>query len=129
MGMTDHSSMHIMVTDINHHVRDLLKRELEKEGHSVITVGNSIEAFHRICDSTAVDLLILDPELLYPYGHSLFSCLLENNPSLRIIIHAYGEFFSGMRLGGKIHFVEKAGDSISALRHTIRNLSQAKGSD
>lgn len=127
--MTSQSPMHIMVTDINHHIRDLLKRELEKEGHSVITVGNSIEAFHRICDSTAVDLLILDPELLYPYGHSLFTCVLDNNPSLQIIIHAYGEFSSAMRLDGKIHFVEKAGDSISALHRTIRNLSPAKESD
>jgi DNA-binding NtrC family response regulator len=127
--MTCQSSMHIMVTDINHHVRNLLKRELEKEGHSVVTVGNSIEAFHRICDSTAVDLLILDPELLYPYGHALFTCVVDSNPSLQIIVHAYGEFSSGMRLGGKIHFVQKDGDSINALRRTIRNLSPAKGAD
>jgi DNA-binding NtrC family response regulator len=129
MVITRQSSMHIMVTDINHHVRDLLKRELEKEGHSVVTVGNSIEAFHRISDSAAVDLLILDPELLYPYGHTLFTCVLDNNPSLQIIIHAYGEFSSGVRLGGQIHFVEKAADSINALRRTIRNLSPAKGAD
>ena len=118
-----------MVTDINHHVRDLLKRELEREGHSVVTVGNSIEAFHRICDSTTIDLLILDPELLYPYGHSLFSYLLDNNPSLHIIIHAYGEFSSGVRLGGKVHFVEKAADSINALRKTIHNLDPGKAAD
>lgn len=121
--------MHIIVTDINHHVRDLLKRELEKEGHSVVTVGNSIEAFHRICDSAAVDLLILDPELLYPYGHTLLTCVLDNNPSLQIIIHAHGEFSSGVRLCGQIHFVEKAADSINALHRTIRNLSPAKGSE
>jgi len=121
--MTAPNRFNIMVTDINHHVRDLLKRELEREGHSVVTVGNSLEAFHRICDSTAIDLLILDPELLYPYGHSLFSCLLDNNPSLRIIIHAYGEFCSGLRLGGKVHFVEKAADSINILRKTIHDLA------
>lgn len=116
------TSFNIMVTDINHHVRDLLKRELEKEGHTVVTVGNSLEAFHHICDSSTIDLLILDPELLYPYGHSLFSYLLDNNPSLHIIIHAYGEFSSGLRLGGKVHFVEKAADSINVLRQAIRDL-------
>ena len=119
-------SLHIMVTDINHHVRDLLKRELEKEGHAVVTVGNSIEAFHRICDSTAVDLLILDPELLYPYGHSLFACLTDNNPKLKIIVHAYSEFTSGFCSSGNVHFVEKSADSINTLRATIRALGAAE---
>jgi len=127
--MSATTSLHIMVTDINHHVRDLLKRELEREGHAVVTVGNSLEAFHRICDSTVVDLLILDPELLYPYGHSLFSSLLDNNPSLHIIIHAYGEFVNGVRLGDKVHFVEKAADSITPLLATIRALAAAKAAD
>ncbi len=117
--------LHIMVTDTNHHVRDLLKRELEKEGHAVVTVGNSIEAFHRICDSTAVDLLILDPELLYPYGHGLFACLTDNNPNLKIIVHAYSEFTSAFCSGGNVHFVEKSADSINALRATIRALGAA----
>ncbi len=111
---------HIMVTDTNHHIRDLLKRELEKEGYSVFCVRSGIDAYRSICDSTMVDLVILDPEMLYPYGHSLFADVLENHPSLQIIIHSYHEFTSGLKTGSNIHIVEKNATSINPLKEKIR---------
>jgi DNA-binding response OmpR family regulator len=115
-----------MVTDINHNVRDLLKRELEKEGYSVFCVKSGIDAYHSICDSGMVDLIILDPELLYPYGHSLFADVLDNNPSLQIIIHAYHDFISGLQAGGNVHIVEKNAASIHSLKEKIRACSSHK---
>lgn len=115
-----------MVTDINHNVRDLLKRELEKEGYSVFCVKSGIDAYHSLCDSGMVDLIILDPELLYPYGHSLFADVLDNNPSLQIIIHAYHDFISGLKAGGNVHIVEKNATSIHSLKEKIRTCSSPK---
>jgi DNA-binding response OmpR family regulator len=111
---------HIMVTDINHHVRDLLKRELEKDGYSVCCVKSGIDAYHSICDSAMIDVVILDPELLYPYGYSLLVEVLENNPALQIIIHTYHEFTRGLKTGTNIHIVEKNATSIHSLKETIR---------
>jgi len=115
-----------MVTDTNHHVRDLLKRELEKEGYSVFCVRSGIEAYHSICDSVMVDLVILDPELLYPYGHSLFASVLENNPSLQIIVHTYKDFISGLETADNVHLVEKTASSIGPLKEKIRACSQRR---
>ena len=117
---------HIMVTDTNHHVRDLLKRELEKEGYVVFCVGNGLDAYHTLCRSTPVDLMILDPELLYPYGHSLFSDVLANNPALQIIVHAYPDFICDLKPGNNVHFVEKNATSIHSLKKIIRTCSLQK---
>ncbi len=124
--MQKSQSFHIMVTDTNHHVRDLLKRELEKEGYSVFCVRSGIEAYHSICDSVMVDLVILDPELLYPYGHSLFASVLENNPSLQIIVHTYKDFISGMETADNVHLVEKTATSIGPLKEKIRACRQRR---
>lgn len=124
--MRTRQQFHIMVTDINHNVRDLLKRELEKEGYSVFSVKSGIDAYHLICDSAMVDLVILDPELLYPYGHSLFTDVLENNPSLQIIIHAYHDFIGGLKAGGNVHVVLKNAASIHSLKEKIRVCSSQK---
>jgi len=113
----------IMVTDTNHHVRDLLKRELEKDGYSVFCVKSGINAYQSICDSAMVDLVILDPELLYPYGHSLFANVLDNNPSLQIIIHTYHEFTRGLKTDTNVHIVEKNATSINSLKEKIRSCS------
>jgi len=112
-----------MVTDINPHVRNLLKRELKKEGYSVFCVKSGMDAYHSICDSTMMDLIILDPELLYPYGNSLFADVLTNNSSLQIIIHTYHEFTKGLKTGKNIHIIEKNATSINPLKEKIRTCS------
>jgi hypothetical protein len=117
---------HIMVSDTNHHVRDLLKRELEKEGYAVFSVGNGLDVYHTLCRSTLVDLVILDPELLYPFGHSLFFDVLDNNPTLQIIIHTYPDFISGLKPGGNVHLVEKSATSIPLLKKIIHACSLQK---
>ena len=115
---------HIMVTDINHNVRDLLKRELENEGYSVFCVRNGMDAYRSICDAGQVDLVILDPELLLPYGHSLFAGILKNNPALQIVIHSYQEFTRGLKTGANIHIIEKNATSITHLKEIIRACSR-----
>ena len=111
---------HIMVTDINFRVRDLLKRELEKEGYHVSCIRGGIDVYHSICNSAAVDLIILDPELLHPYGHSIFTDILKNNPALQIILHTYHEFTRDVTTSRNIHIVEKNATSINPLKDKIR---------
>jgi hypothetical protein len=115
-----------MVSDTNHHVRDLLKRELEKEGYAVFCVRNGLDAYHTLCQSTLVDLMILDPELLYSYEHSLFIDVLDNNPTLQIIIHTYPDFISVLKPGSNVHLVEKSATSIPSLKKIIRACSLQK---
>ena len=119
-------SFSIMVTDINHHVRDLLRRELERDGYAVSCVRSGIEAYRCICRPESVDLIILDPELLYPYGQALLGDALKQEAALPIILHTYDEFIAGLQMGSNVHFVEKSATSISQLKKTIRALCSAK---
>lgn len=109
-----------MVTDINPRVRDLLKRELEKDGYAVSCVRSGINAYHAICNSTMVDLIILDPEVVSPYGNCLFTEILGHNPSLQIILHTYHEYTRDLKTSSNVHIVEKNATSINPLKEKIR---------
>lgn len=111
---------HIMVTDINSRVRDLLKRELEQDGYSVSCIRSGIDVYRSICDSVTVDLIILDPELLYPYGNSFLTDILDHNPPLQIILHTYYEYTRDLKTSSNVHIIEKNATSINPLKEKIR---------
>ncbi|MCP3931925.1 MAG: response regulator [Bacteroidetes bacterium] len=127
--MNKSNSFRIMLTDRDHHFRDLLKRELEKEGYEVSSVNCGIEAFNTIRDSTYFDVVILDPELLYPYGHPLFWEILRQNSTTHKIIYTYEDFSNGLSTGENIHFVRKDISNIGPLKDTIRTCSKFKEGD
>jgi DNA-binding NtrC family response regulator len=115
-----------MVTDINQHIRNLLKRELEKEGFAVTCVRNGLDAYQKIRDTATLDLVILDPELLYPYGYTLLASILDHDPKLPIIVHTYDEFLRGLTHRDHVHFVEKSASSIGPLLAQIKTCSAMK---
>jgi DNA-binding response OmpR family regulator len=113
-------SFHIMVTDINHHVRNFLKRELEKEGYAVTSVKSGGMAYESIYGGTALDLIILDPEIFLCFDQTHIEEIVRRHTSLQIIIHTYADNAGNIKVASNIHIVEKGGQSIAALKSVIR---------
>lgn len=113
-------SFHIVVTDINHHVRDFLQRELQKEGYAVCSVKTGMMAYERIFSSNPLDLIILDPELFNCFDQTLIANIVHLHASLQIIIHTYADSTSGIKPDNNIHLVEKNGQSIGSIKSITR---------
>lgn len=116
--------LHILVTDVNHHVRDFLKREFQKEGYTVYLARNGDEARHVMCGSGPLDLIVLDPELPVVSGPPLLRLIRERNPGVQVIVHTYPEFAGSLEQGEAVHFVEKSAASIGPLKALIGKLYQ-----
>lgn len=114
-------SFHIVVTDINHHIRNFLQRELEKEGYTVCSVKTGIMAYERIFSSDPLDLIILDPELFHCFDQTLIEEIVHRHSSLQIIVHTYADSLGEIQPGNNIHLVEKDGQSIGSLKTIIRS--------
>lgn len=116
------SSFHILVTDTNHHVRDLLKRELEQDGYTVHSIKAAVTAWEYICSKAPLDLIILDPELFYPCDRKFVQEMLHHRDgSLDIIIHTYEDSLLDLKRGQHIHLVEKNAQSAESIRKIIHD--------
>ncbi len=118
--MVTHASFHIVVTDINHHIRNFLQRELEKEGYTVSGVKTGIMACERVSRADPLDLIILDPEVFHCFDQTLIDSMIHQHSSLQIIIHTYADSIVDIQPGKTIHLVEKSGQSIRSLKTIIR---------
>jgi len=110
---------HILVTDINHNVRNFLQRELEKEGYGVCNIKDGTLAFERIFSSPPLNLIIFDPEVFHSFDHTLPDQIVQHHQSLQIIIHTYADSIGTRRPGKNIYLVEKNGQSIKTLTSII----------
>lgn len=117
--MCSPESFHILVTDINHHVRNFLQRELEKEGYAVCSMKTGILAYDYIFNATPLDLFILDPEVFHPFDQTLIGTIFHRHSRLQIIIHTYADSIYELKVNDNIHLVEKSGQSIGILKRTI----------
>ncbi len=114
-------SFHIVVTDINHHIRNFLQRELEKEGYAVSSVKTGIMACERVFSTDPLDLIILDPEVFHCFDQTLIDGIIHQHFSLQLIIHTYADSTVEIRPGKNIHLVEKNGQSLGSLKTVIRS--------
>jgi DNA-binding NtrC family response regulator len=114
-------SFHILVTDCNRHVCNLLQRELQKEGYAVCSPTSEVKAHDYLRSSAVIDLLILDPQLFHPCGQTLFNEILGYHPEIQIILHSYKDVLSSLKTGDTIHRIEKNAESIGALKIAVRN--------
>ena len=120
--MANSYSYHILVTDKNHHVRDLLVRELNRDGCVTYNVNSCLSAYRHILSNAPLDLVILDPELFKPGHLDLFRQILQGLPTTPIIIHTYPDtlYFPGtMR---NIFVITKNADSVIQIKETIQSL-------
>lgn len=114
--------LHILVTDVNSHVRDLLKREFQQDGYTVYLAKNGAEARQVLFGPDPLDLIVLDPELPAVPGRSLLRLIQDRIPPVRVIVHTYPEFADVLEEGSNVEFVEKSAASIRPLRDMIRRL-------
>lgn len=117
-------SFHILVTDTNLNVRNLLKRELIQDGHTIYLAKNEKEAQGYIYGENQLDIIILDPELPDCYGQPLLDQIQDRTPPVKIIIHTFAEFFNGMNVDENVHFVEKNAGSIAPLKDRIQSFGK-----
>ena len=117
--MSTPDSFHILVTDINHHVRTFLQRELEKEGYAVCSVKTCAMAYERISSSAPLDLIIVDPELFHQLDQTVIEDIMHRRSSLQIIIHAYADSILEIQPGNRVHLVEKNGQSLQSMKIII----------
>lgn len=110
---------HILVTDTNLHVRNLLKRELQQDGHTIYMAKNKKEVHDHIHGTNKLDIIILDPEVPDLLDKSLLDEIHDRVPQVKIIIHTFIEFFNDLGLDENIHFVEKSAISIGPLKKEI----------
>lgn len=118
--MSYFTPLHIVVTDINHNVRDFLGRELAKEGYAVVGVKSAKSATEKIYSSLPLDIIILDPELFACFDQLFVAAMVGKRPSLQIIVHTYADSFPALLPAPQIHLVEKNGQSIGTIKSILK---------
>ncbi len=114
-------SFHIVVTDGNHHVCDLLQRELEKEGYAVYSPRTAAKAYEYLLSSEQINLIIFDPQLFYSYNPNLVSRILRHHPEIQVILHTYKDILCELEAGDSIYQVEKNAESTQSLKDIVHN--------
>ena len=112
----------IVVSDRNHNVRELLKREMIGEGHRVLIAKNAKELQNLVCQQNTVDILILDPDLAYVNEVNLFEKIIEWKPSILLIIHSFQNDSNWQGFPNNTLYVEKGENSIEQIRSEINKL-------
>lgn len=119
--MISKSKNRVLITDLNHHIRDLLNREFRVEGYDVLCAGSETE-FIDITDSIhRIDILILDPEIFKNHDCNYMIRAHCRDVIHHIIVHTYKELHDELDLGAEIPFVEKNASSIAPLKAAVRH--------
>jgi len=120
--MTGSRIFHILLTDKNRHVRDLLQRELEREGYVTYNVESAGSTYSYILSGVPLDLIILDPDLFRPRHLDLFREIVQGTPGIPVILHTYGDTVHVPKMLKNIHLIDKTGESIESIKKTILEL-------
>lgn len=75
----------ILIVDDEKNIRDGLKIALSKEGHSIFTASDGVEAIH-IIEDEEIDLVITDLKMPNMDGHALMDAILKDYANIPIII-------------------------------------------
>lgn len=114
---------HILVTDTNSHIITLLKRELEREGYRVSCLKRGTEIYHIMVTGGGYDLIILDPELLEPYGYSVLEKALSCCTDVPIILHSFNVQSPEIPKQKNIITIKKSDPSITELKKAVKGFS------
>ena len=115
----------IIVSDLNHHIRDLLYRELKEDGFNVTKAISGAEVCKSIASPHCADLIILDPDLLSFHGISLLP-EMNNNTNITIIVHTFERKQVSSFQQENVYFVEKDGSSIVRIKEIAKACYVAK---
>ncbi|BBD09070.1 response regulator [Desulfovibrio ferrophilus] len=113
------SDFHIVITDRNSHVRELLFRELLREGYRVTEAKNGAHLLEILGSSQVVHLLVLDPEFC-----GIRHCTRIDPGQAKVVLHALEDVDCSTLPAGistVAACVEKTGD-LDKLKRVLRNL-------
>jgi DNA-binding response OmpR family regulator len=113
----------LCIAERNANIRELLRREFDREGYAVLTASSGAEILMRLAVPARIDLLVLDAEIVDPDGGSLVPLLSRLYPQLPVVLHVFAGFESGE--DGVVQ-VEKGGD-FDRLRSTVRQVLRDHG--
>jgi DNA-binding response OmpR family regulator len=117
----------ILIVEDERSLRLLYQRELEHEGHEVLTAANAAEGL-KIVESENPDLVVLDIRMPGMDGLDAMSRILEKRPRLPVILNsAYASYKDNFMSWAADAYVIKSGDT-TELRATIRDVLQARAS-
>ena len=113
----------VLIADRNPRIRDFLQRELNSEGHRVVTAKNCDQLKKWLDKPVQLDALVLDPNMPGLESNDQLVSLVNQRPSLPIVFHCLASDCAAATLQIKhMTFVEKKGDSIDDLKRQLRLL-------
>jgi len=113
----------ILIADRNPHIRGYLTRELVDEGYRVFSVKTFAQLREWIVNQHPLDLLVLDPNLPEVESRLCLEDLLDHLHSVPAILHCLPADCPSFLLDRlQSEFIEKDGDSVTALKIRIHRL-------
>ncbi|SPD74447.1 conserved hypothetical protein [uncultured Desulfobacterium sp.] len=113
----------ILIADRNHHVRELLKREMMAEGYIIRVAKNGQEVLKWVYDQEPLDLVILDLDLPDFEETQVLDKINDRVPYLPVVIHTFvSEYNNNPAIKTAAGLVEKDGSSISRLKEMVSSL-------
>jgi hypothetical protein len=122
------NAFNIAITDRNPHVLAYLTRELAAEPYRIFSVRTLAQLRQRLAGPFPLDVLILDPILLADEPTEDLDALFEQIRHIPVIYHCLpSDDPAGVY--GPVRFVriEKSGNSVIALKQTIRDFIIHRG--
>jgi CheY-like chemotaxis protein len=116
----------IMVVDDERSLRMLYSKDLEKDGHTVVTAGSAEECLERLEDERP-DLVVLDIRMPGMDGIEAMGRILERRPDLPVVLNsAYLSYRENFLSWTAEAYVVKSSDT-GELRSTVGQVLQDRG--
>lgn len=116
----------ILIADRNPRIRQFLKREFVSDGYHVLLAKDGNELAAAVSQDDALDLLIVDDEIMTQDGSRLVQLLNSRMPSLPFIIHSYLIEGIDPTVGSAAAtFVKKTG-SLEELKGSVKQLLSSR---
>jgi len=115
-----------MVVDDERSLRLLYRRDLEKEGHEVVTAGSAEECLQRL-DAERPDLVVLDIRMPGMDGIEAMGKILERRPQVPVVLNsAYLSYRDNFLSWTADAYVVKSSDT-GELRSTVGQVLRSRG--
>ena len=118
----------IMVIEDEKNLRLLYRRELEQDGHTVVTVADATEGI-RIVETEAPDLVVLDIRMPGVDGLDAMGRLLDKCPRMPVILNsAYSSYQDNFLSWAADAYIIKSTDT-SELRAKVGELLRSRSGE
>ena len=116
----------LLFADPNKHIRELLRREFEREGYGVQVAATAKEVSTRIQSGPLPDVLVIDPDLPLVEGLELLKEIEEGAPDLPVIIHTgTTEIYTHPATRTALLLLEKTGN-LDPLKRAVAEVCRAR---